>query len=261
MSGKLDGKVALITGASRGIGKTTAELFAAEGAKVCVNYTKAEKEAVDVVRLIEMAGGEALAVRADVSKRPEVAAMVEQCVARFGKIDILVNNAGILRRGDLFTLKDEDLDAMFAINVKGTINCTREVGRHMLARGAGKIVNIASNAGLGTAFKGTTGYAMTKAAVILLTKRFALEFTGKGINVNCVAPGYTVTEMNTGGKTPEQFEQATADVSSKSMLNRIAKPEEIAKAILFMASDDSSFAMGQTIYIEGGRMDYLAHGM
>jgi 3-oxoacyl-[acyl-carrier protein] reductase len=261
MSGKLDGRVALITGGSRGIGKATAELFALEGAKVCINYSRAEKEAAELVKEIEAAGGVALALKGDVSNEKDVGGMVEKAVARFGKVDILVNNAGILRLGDLFTLKDEDLDAMFAVNVKGTIYCTREVGRRMLARGeSGKIVNIASNAGLGTAFKGTTGYALTKSAVMLLTKRFALEFRGRGINVNCVAPGYTETDMNTGGKTAEQFKETVADVSARSMLNRIARPQEIARAVLFMASEDSSFTTGQTLFVEGGRTDYLPHG-
>jgi 3-oxoacyl-[acyl-carrier protein] reductase len=261
MPGKLNDKVALITGASRGIGKATAELFAREGAKVCANYSNAEKEAMELVRSIESAGGEAIALKGDVTKEKEVVDMVARAIARFGRVDILVNNAGIIRSGDLFTLKDEDLDAMFAVNVKGIIYCTRAVGRHMLERGGGgKIVNVGSNAGIGTAFKGTTGYALTKAAALLLTKRLALEFRGQDINVNCVAPGYTSTEMTTKGKTKEQFEAAVADVSARAILNRIAKPEEIAKAILFLASDDSSFATGMTLMVEGGRIDYLPHG-
>jgi 3-oxoacyl-[acyl-carrier protein] reductase len=150
---------------------------------------------------------------------------------------------------------------MLAVNVKGTIYCTRAVGKHMLERGdGGKIVNVSSNAGLGTSFIGTTGYAVTKAAVMVLTKRFALEFRGKGINVNCIAPGYTETDMTTVGKTLEQFQQAVADLSARATLNRIAKPEEMAKAILFLASDDSSFMTGQTMVVDGGRMDYLSHG-
>jgi 3-oxoacyl-[acyl-carrier protein] reductase len=261
MPGKLEGRVALITGASRGIGRATSELFAREGAKVCINYSSAEEEASKVARSIEEKGGEALALRADVSNESQVVRMVESAIARFGNIDVLVNNAGILRTGDLFTLKAEDLDAMFAVNVKGVFYCTREVGRRMLERGTGgRIVNVGSNAGIGTAFKGTTGYAVTKAAVMLLTKRLALEFRGQGISVNCVAPGYTETEMTTGGKTAEQIQRAVADVSARSMLNRIAKPAEIAAAILFMASDDSSYATGQTLMVDGGRMDYLTHG-
>ncbi len=124
----------------------------------------------------------------------------------------------------------------------------------------GKIVNIASNAGMGTAVKGTTAYGITKAAVMLLTRRFALDFRGQNINVNCIAPGYTETEMAHRGRTQEQFVASASELSSKSMLNRIGQPEEIARAILFFASDDSSFATGQTVLVDGGRMDYLTHG-
>ncbi|MDA4114694.1 MAG: glucose 1-dehydrogenase [Thaumarchaeota archaeon] len=260
MTGRLEGKVALITGSSRGIGRATAQLFAEEGAKICVNYNNAEEEAANVVRGIEGSGGEAMAIRADVANEKEVIAMVEAAIRRFGRIDVLVNNAGIMMRGDLFDVKSEDLDAMFGVNVKGVIYCTREVGRHMLEQKYGKVVNVGSNAGLGTAFKGTTGYGLTKAAVMLLTKRFALDFKGAGVTVNCVSPGYTETEMTTRGKTQKQFEEAVADVSTRAMLGRVAKPIEIARAILFLASDDSSFSTGATLMADGGRMDFLTHG-
>ncbi|MGD0638670.1 MAG: SDR family NAD(P)-dependent oxidoreductase, partial [Nitrososphaerales archaeon] len=180
MPGRLEGKVALITGGSRGIGRSTALLFAEEGAKVCVNYAERADEAAKVVGEIIASGGEAVALKANVAAEGEVVAMVEAAVRRFGRVDILVNNAGILRQGDLFSLRTEDIDAMLGVNVKGVIYCTREVGRHMVERGYGKVVNVASNAALGTAYKGTTGYALTKAAVLLLTKRFALEFAGAG---------------------------------------------------------------------------------
>ena len=164
-------------------------MFAVEGAKVCVNFTAGAKEAAGVVREIESLGGEAISLKADVADEAEVVSMVDAAVKRFGRVDILVNNAGILRQGDLFTLKAEDIDAMLGVNVKGLIYCTREVGRHMLEQRYGKVVNVASNAALGTAFKGTTGYALTKAAVLLLTKRFALEFAGAGINRELRLPG------------------------------------------------------------------------
>jgi 3-oxoacyl-[acyl-carrier protein] reductase len=260
MPGRLEGKVALITGGSRGIGRATALLFAVEGAKVCVNFTAGAKEAAEVVGEIESLGGEAISLKANVADEAEVVSMVDAAFKRFGRIDILVNNAGILRQGDLFSLRAEDIDAMLGVNVKGLIYCTREVGRHMLEQRYGKVVNVASNAALGTAFKGTTGYALTKAAVLLLTKRFALEFSGAGITVNCVSPGYTETDMTMKGKTTKQFEDAVADVSARAMLRRVAKPVEIAKAILFLASDESSFTTGTTLMADGGRMDYLSHG-
>ena len=249
-----------MTGGSRGIGRATALLFAEEGARVCVNYSTAAEEAARVVAEIEAAGGEAAALRADVADEAQVAAMVEAAVGRFGRIDVLVNNAGIMRRGDLFTLRAEDLDEMFDVNVKGTIFCTREAGRRMRAAGSGRIVNVGSNSALGTAFRGTTGYALTKAAVLLLTKRLALEFAGTGVTVNCVSPGYTETDMTRRGKTAREFEEAVADASARAMLRRVAKPAEIARAILFFAGDDSSFSTGTTLMVDGGRMDYVTHG-
>lgn len=260
MSGKLSGQVALVTGGSRGIGRAIAKLFAQEGADVCVNYRKAQAEAGQLVKELQAKGVRAVAIRADVSKEKEVVALVHEAIAQLGKIDILVNDAGVLRTADVFSLKEEDLDEMFGTNVKGVFFCTREVGRHMLSRKQGKIVNITSNAGLGTAYSGTTGYAASKAAAMMLTKRFALEFGGTGIRVNGVAPGYTETEMTVAGKTPEEFRLATADVAARALLKRIAKPEEIARAALFLASDDSSFMTGQNLIVDGGRTDYLTHG-
>ena len=261
MAGRLDGKVALITGGSRGIGRATAVLFAREGAKVCVNYVNGEAEANKVADEIRSIGGQATALRADISREAEVAEMVRRAVSQFGRIDILVNNAGILLPGDLMTMTDKALDDMFGVNVKGTIYCTREVAKGMLDNGGGKIVNVASNAGLGNSYRGNTAYGITKAAVMLLTKRFAFEFRGRNVNVNCVAPGYTDTEMPARGKTRPQFEASVAEVSTRTMLNRIGRPEEIADAIMFFATEESSFATGQTLVVDGGRMDYLSHGI
>jgi 3-oxoacyl-[acyl-carrier protein] reductase len=261
MSGKLEGKVALITGASRGIGRSIAELFAQEGAKLGINYSSSGKAAEELGAALNRSGHETIVLKADVSKEGEVKDMVKKTLDHFGRIDVLVNNAGILRAADIFALKDEDLDAMFDVNVKGTLYCTREVARHMIdSHRGGKVVNISSNAGVGTAFRNTTAYALTKASVMVLTKRLAFELAGMNINVNSVAPGYTETDMVTTGKTKEQFEKAVADVSARAMLNRIAKPIEIAKTVLFLASDDSSFMTGQNVIVDGGRMDYLTHG-
>jgi 3-oxoacyl-[acyl-carrier protein] reductase len=260
MPGKLSGQVALITGGSRGIGRAIALLFAAEGADVCINYRRADAEAAAVVKELESRGVRAAALRADITKEGEVNEMVAAAIKGFGKVDILVNDAGVLRTGDVFSLTEKDLDDMFNTNVKGMLFCTRAVGRHMIERKQGKIVNITSNAGLGTAYVGTTGYAATKAAALMLTKRFALEFMGTGVRVNGVAPGYTQTDMTMAGKTQEEFDAGTADVASRALLKRIARPEEIAKAALFLASDDSSFMVGQNMIVDGGRMDYLTHG-
>lgn len=260
MPGRLSGQVALITGGSRGIGRAIARLFAEEGADVCVNYRKAEGEAEALVKELERKGVRAMAFRADVADEKQVEEMVEAAIGRFGKVDILVNDAGVLRTGDVFSLKEEDIDEMFAVNVKGVLFCSRSVGRHMVERKRGKIINITSNAGLGTSYSGTTGYAASKAAAMMLTKRFALELGAAGIRVNGVAPGYTETDMTVGDKTPEQFRASTVDVAFRALLKRIAKPEEIARAALFLASDDSSFMTGQNIIVDGGRTDYLTHG-
>lgn len=161
MQGRLAGKTALVTGASRGIGRATALLLSREGAKVCVNYSKSETDAEEVVRLIIKEGHEAIALGADVADRDQVSAMVKRVLVEFGKVDILVNNAGIVQHADVFSIREEELDRMFSVNVKGTIYCTQAVAEQMTKRRYGKIVNIASIAAHGTAFSGTTAYAST----------------------------------------------------------------------------------------------------
>ncbi len=261
MARRLDGKVAIITGGSRGIGRATAELFASEGATVFVNYNSSERLALDAVsRINEKGDGHAFAVKADVSKRDEVARMVEEALARLSKVDILVNNAGVLRHGTLNDASDSDLEEMFAVHVEGTTNCSREVARTMVARRYGKIVNLASIAAVGTALPGTTPYSATKAAVASLTRRFAFELGGSGINVNCVAPGFVQSEMTMSGATEKEWDETVKRMSSRAMLARIGQPIDIARAILFLSSDDSSFITGQMLVVDGGRMDYLSHG-
>jgi 3-oxoacyl-[acyl-carrier protein] reductase len=257
MARRLDGKVAIVTGSSRGIGRAIALEFTREGAKVCINYAKSEDGARQVVKEINSLGGEALMIRADVSKLDDVRQLVKGVVDRFGRIDILVNNAAIMLRGDFLETGDEEfyriLDRMWEVNVKGVVYCCKEVARHMVRNRYGKIINIASNAGIGTAFPGTTPYAVTKAAVIILTRRLAFELGPYGINVNAIAPGMVLTDM----ATPEGVELA----KKRSILGRVGNPEDIARLTVFLASDESSYITGQVIVADGGRIDYLTHSL
>lgn len=257
MARKLDGRVALITGSSRGIGRAIALEFAKEGARVCVNYAQSEDKARQVVEKIKSLGGEAIMVRADVSKSNEVKRMINDVIEEFGKLDILVNNAAILLRGDFVETKDEELyemlDRMWEVNVKGVIYCCREAVKHMIKNRYGKIINVASIAGIGTALSGTTLYAITKAAIMALTRRLAFELGPYNISVNAIAPGMILTDM----ATPEGVEY----VKRMSVLGRIGKPEDIASLALFLASDDSSYITGQVIVADGGRVDYLTHSL
>lgn len=254
---RLDGKVAIVTGSSRGIGRAIALEFAKEGAKMCINYARSEEKAREVVEEISLLGGEAVMIRADVSKLDDVRQMVRSVVEKFGRIDILVNNAAIMLRGDFLETEDEEfyriLDRMWEVNVKGVVYCCKEVAKHMVRNRYGKIINIASIAGIGTAFPGTTPYAMTKAAVIILTKRLAFELGPYGINVNAIAPGMILTDM----ATPEGVEIA----KKRSILGRVGDPRDIARLAVFLASDESSYITGQVIVADGGRIDYLTHSL
>jgi len=258
LTGRLEGKTALVTGGSRGIGRAISLAFAKEGTDVCVNYFRSKGEAGSVVDSIRALGRRAIAVKANVADADAVKTMVGATLKAFKKIDILVNNAGVIYRGGLLSLGDDKVDEMFGVNVKGIMNCTKEVARGMIENRSGKILNIASVAAFGTSAGGTGHYSVTKAAVVTLTKRLALELGPHGINVNCIAPGFVQTDLNMAGRTSEEYAKISKDFSQRTMLGRIGQPEEIAALAVFLASEESSFITAQTITADGGRLDMLS---
>ena len=256
---RIKGRVALVTGGSRGIGKAVALRLTAEGAAMAVNYRRQAEAAHAVVRQIDGGGGRALAVEADVSDRAAAIALVETTVQEFGALDILVNNAGLLATGALLDYDEDAFDRMWRTNVKGVLNVTAAAAPGMIERKYGRVINLSSIAAIGTAFPGTTLYAATKGAVEILTKRFALELGPSGISVNAVLPGFILTDMVSDGHTPDEMKAAIAAVSEKAMLRRSGEPEDIARVVSFLASEESSFITGQSIVADGGRMDMLSH--
>lgn len=242
----LDGKVALVTGASRGIGRAIALKLASEGAKVAINYAGSTEKAEAVKAEIEAAAGEALLCQADVSSGEAVAAMVEAVVGRFGRIDILVNNAGITRDGLLARMKDEDFHAVLKTNLGGVYVCTKAVTKLMMKQRSGRIVNMASVVGLmGNA--GQSNYAAAKAGVIGFSKSMAKELASRGITVNMVAPGFIDTDM-----TAAMTEKAREATLTGIPLGRAGQPEDVANAVCFLVSDNASYITGQVVNVDGG---------
>ena len=260
MESSLEGKVALVTGGSRGIGRATSLALAAKGATVAVNYVRDETSANQVVQAIEAAGGRAMPVQADVGERTAVETMVASIAQALGPVDILVNNAGIWRLGSLLEHQDDDFDDMWRTNVKGPVYAAAAVAPDMIERKWGRIINVASNAGVGTAMPGTTLYAATKAALLVLTKRMALELGEHRITVNAMLPGYVRSDMTARGRSEEQIAAVTESLNQRSMLGRgVGEPEDIAHVIAFVASEESRFMTGQLLMADGGRIDYLSH--
>lgn len=242
----LTGKTAIITGASRGIGAEIARKLAAAGAKVVVNYSGSQEKAEAVVEEIKADGGEAIAVKANVSDAEAVKALVDEAMQAFGSVDILVNNAGITRDNLMMRMKDDEWDDVINTNLKGVFICTKAVTRQMMKQRAGRIINIASIVGvMGNA--GQANYVAAKAGVIGLTKTTARELASRNITANAVAPGFITTDM-----TDKLGEDIQKTMLSQIPLGRFGKPEEVAKAVLFLASDDSSYMTGQTLHLDGG---------
>ncbi len=239
-------KVVLITGASRGIGRSTALLFAKEGAKVIVNYQKAEKEANEVVREISKIGSEAIVLKCDVSKEEEVKKMIFEGIKKFGRIDVLVNNAGIVFDVPLFEKTLDQWTKTLGVNLIGVFLCSKYVAAHMKKQKSGVIINISSTNGIDTLNTESADYDASKTGVISLTKNLASELA-PNIRVNCIAPGWVGTDINKG--LPKDY---VAEETEHILMKRFGKPEEIAKAVLFLASEDASFITRTTLVVDGG---------
>ncbi len=242
---RLQDKVAIITGSGRGIGRETALLFAHEGAKVVVSDVDSASGEQTVTE-IRRAGGMAIFVRADVSKKADAQLLADTTAKEFGRIDILVNNAGILRDATLLKMTEEQFDQVISVNLKGVFNCTQAVAPIMIQQGKGKIINVSSVVALYGNF-GQTNYVAAKAGVIGMTKVWARELGRKGICVNVVCPGFISTEMVKS--VPEKILEA---MKEKIPLGRLGEPKEVAQLFLFLASDEANYINGAVISIDGG---------
>jgi 3-oxoacyl-[acyl-carrier protein] reductase len=243
---KLEGKAALVTGASRGIGREIALELARQGANVAVNFAGSEAKANEVVDEIKALGRDAFTVQCDVSNAEQVAEMVKQTIDRFGKLDILVNNAGITKDNLLMRMKEQEWDDVININLKGVFLCTKAVTRQMMKQRNGRIINVASIVGV-SGNPGQANYVAAKAGVIGLTKTTAKELASRNITVNAIAPGFITTDM-----TDKLTEEVKTEMLKQIPLARFGEPKDIAKVTAFLASEDSAYMTGQTLHIDGG---------
>ncbi len=242
----LSGKVALVTGAAKGIGRACVEKLAANGAKVAINYNSSAQQAEELVALVKSRGGEALAIQGDVSKFDSAQHVVKTAVEKFGRLDILVNNAGMTRDTLLAMMKEEDFDVVIATNLKSVFNCSKAALRQMMKQKYGRIVNITSVAGI-MGNPGQTNYSASKAGIIGFTKAMAKEYGIRGICVNAVAPGLVPTDLT--NPLPQAAKDALVRLSA---LQRVGTADEIANVVVFLASDEASYITGQTIAVDGG---------
>lgn len=242
----LEGRTALVTGAARGIGAAVAKELAANGARVIINYSGSEAAAMQVAEDIEKNGGSASIFKCDVSDYKAVEAMIADITQKEDRIDILVNNAGITRDGLIMRMAEEDFDRVNEVNLKGTFNCIRHAARQMLKQRSGRIINMSSVVGLrGNA--GQVNYSASKAGVIGITKSAAKELASRNITVNAIAPGYICTDM-----TEALSEKVKESVQKEIPLSRMGTVEDIAKTVLFLASDSAAYITGQVISVDGG---------
>ncbi len=241
-----DDKVAIVTGASRGIGRAIALEFGSRGARVVVNFIQNASAADEVVKIISESGGEAYAHQADVSVFEQADGLVKTAIEKYGDLHILVNNAGITRDGLIMTMSESDWDDVIQTNLKSTFNCCKAAIRHMLRRRYGRIINIASVSGI-MGNPGQTNYSASKAGQMGFTRALAREVASRTITVNAIAPGFVQTDI--WSTVPEDAQESLMDIIP---LGRVGQPEEIAKAAAFLASDDAAYITGHTLTVDGG---------
>lgn len=242
----LDKKVALITGASRGIGKEIAKVLAQNGATCIINYSGNEELANETAKEIQNAGGIAIVKKADVSNSVQCKAMIDEIISEFGKIDILINNAGITKDGLLVRMKDEDFEHVIDVNLKGTFNCLKYASKYMMKKKSGAIVNVSSVSGV-VGNIGQSNYSASKAGVIGLTKSSAKELAGRNIRVNAIAPGFIQTDM-----TDILSDDVKQNIMNQIPLKRFGDVNEVAQTVLFLVSDMANYITGQVLNIDGG---------
>ena len=242
----LGGKVALVTGASRGIGAVVACRLAEAGARVGVNFHASSDAATVVVDSINKSGGEAILVGGDVSKEEKAEAVIKQLVEHFGSIDILVNNAGINKDKLLIRMKTEDFDSVINVNLRGAFLCTRYAMTHMIRQRSGRVINMSSVVGI-SGNPGQANYAAAKAGLIGLTKAVAREVASRNVTVNALAPGYIATAM-----VDELSEETQEKILARIPMGRFGTPEDVAEAVIFLCSDGASYITGQVLTIDGG---------
>jgi len=242
----LEGKKALVTGASRGIGKAIAMELALQGADVAINYNKSAEKAEEVASEIRAMGRNAITIKADVSKFEEAEELVKKTNEEFGQIDILVNNAGITKDTLLLKMKEEQFDDVISANLKSAFNCTKASIKLMIKKRYGRIINVASVVGI-TGNAGQANYAASKAGVIGFTKSTAIEIGARGITVNAIAPGYIETDM-----TDDLNEKVKEQLLGQIPLKKLGQPKDVANLVAFLASDNAEYITGQVIKVDGG---------
>lgn len=240
------GKVALVTGASGGIGRAIAEELARSGAQVALNYSRNAARAEETVAQIEAADGQAFAVQADITDSGAVERMISQVQERWGRLDILVNNSGVTRDGLLMRMKDEDWDTVLDTNLKGAFHCSRAAVKLMMKQRSGRIINISSVVGV-IGNPGQTNYCASKAGLIGFTKALAKEVGSRGVTVNVIAPGFIATEMT--GQLPEDVVNR---IMSNVPLGSFGEPEDVAAAVLYLASEGAKYVTGHVLQVDGG---------
>ncbi|WP_294406880.1 3-oxoacyl-[acyl-carrier-protein] reductase [uncultured Clostridium sp.] len=244
----LKGKCALVTGASRGIGKAIALKLASLGANLVLNYRSSEAEALEVEKAVKDMGVDAISVKGDISKLADVENLVAAAKEKFGAVDIMVNNAGITKDTLILRMKEEDFDKVIDINLKGVFNCLKTITPIMVRQKHGKIINLSSVVGI-SGNAGQVNYAASKAGVIGMTKSLAKEVGSRGINVNAVAPGFIETDM-----TDVLGDKYKEEIKKNIPLKKLGKPEDVADVVAFLASESSDYITGQVIHVDGGML-------